>query len=124
MINEQVLLGGLLGDGCLTFSKRSINPLYAEGHSIKQLDYLTWKNQFFKCKIKKKVTYLKKTEKYYLGYYFRTKASAHLLQYYYMFYNNGKKEITSTILMKLRPLSCRVSIILSTVLLIFASIDV
>ncbi len=108
MYNEQVLLGSLLGDGCLTFSKRNINPLYSECHSIKQLKYLEWKNQFFKCKIKPRKTYLKKTGKWYDGYYFRAGANAFFLQYYYLFYKDGKKSVNNIILGKLKPLAVAV----------------
>lgn len=108
MINEQVLFGSLLGDGCLTFSNRNINPLYAEYHSIKQLEYLKWKNQFFNSKIKERKTHLKKTGKTYQEYYFRTGAKAFLLPYYHLFYKGGKKSVNTEILSKLEPLAIAV----------------
>jgi hypothetical protein len=41
---DQVIRGGLLGDGTLTGRKRdSTLPHYAEAHSIRQADYLRWK---------------------------------------------------------------------------------
>lgn len=106
MINkdfEQILVGSLLGDGCLSIYRRCINPVYAECHSVKQLEYLKWKNKFFECKIKPRVTYLKKTNKYYSEYYLRTKANSAFLPYYYLFYKNGKKTISQHILQTLKP---------------------
>lgn len=44
---EQVLLGSLLGDGGIYYSTpRSKNPIYMENHSLKQQDYLLWKQLF------------------------------------------------------------------------------
>jgi len=38
----QVLIGSLLGDGCVSFNN-SKNAMFLEHHSIKQLDYIQWK---------------------------------------------------------------------------------
>lgn len=40
---EQVMLGSLLGDGCIVHSKDN-KYIYTEDHSIKQKEYLLWKN--------------------------------------------------------------------------------
>jgi len=39
---EQIILGGMLGDGCI-LSRTSRNPIYTETHSIHQLEYISWK---------------------------------------------------------------------------------
>lgn len=39
---EQILLGSLLGDGCI-MDRSSRNPIYTETHSIHQLEYISWK---------------------------------------------------------------------------------
>jgi recombination protein RecA len=39
---EQILLGGLLGDGCI-MDRDSRNPIYVETHSVHQLEYINWK---------------------------------------------------------------------------------
>ena len=40
-IEEQIIIGSILGDGCLVGNKR--NPKFKENHSIKQEEYLRWK---------------------------------------------------------------------------------
>lgn len=39
---EQIILGGLLGDGCI-IQRNSRNCEYKETHSVHQLDYINWK---------------------------------------------------------------------------------
>ena len=46
-INEQILYGSLLGDGCIHRPKNRMGYQYTETHSIKQKDYLLWKNVYF-----------------------------------------------------------------------------
>jgi recombination protein RecA len=41
---EQILLGSLLGDGCI-LQRTSRNCVYSETHSIHQLDYISWKQK-------------------------------------------------------------------------------
>ncbi|MBL7056556.1 hypothetical protein ISS07_06590 [Candidatus Woesearchaeota archaeon] len=45
---KQVLLGSLLGDGYLRKFRKSRNAHYKEVYSVKQKDYLLWKNDYLK----------------------------------------------------------------------------
>lgn len=46
-VEEQILLGGILGDGCVFETKNKCNSLgYYESHSSKQKNYLLWKNTY------------------------------------------------------------------------------
>ncbi len=40
----QVILGGLMGDGCLSPARNGIGARYRMGHAAKQHDYLQWKS--------------------------------------------------------------------------------
>jgi len=113
-INEethQILLGSLLGDGCLTIHKWS--PRFAESHCMEQKDYLKWKincfldnniplseNQVFYKKMGKRVNYPM--------YVCETGSIPQLLYYHSLFYGNGKKEINWRILQQLEPLGVAV----------------
>lgn len=39
----QIIIGSMLGDGCISKSKDCANYTFCEGHGIKQYDYLEWK---------------------------------------------------------------------------------
>jgi recombination protein RecA len=43
---EQILLGGILGDGCV-LAREQRHPKYTETHSVHQLEYLDWKAKEF-----------------------------------------------------------------------------
>jgi len=108
MINEQVLLGSLLGDGSLSIRPRGRNPVFSEMHSINQLDYLKWKNQFLKFRF----TIEKRIDKRFYTQYNQCRiisgARSELWNYYNMFYPNGKKIISKEILKKLDLLAIAV----------------
>lgn len=102
---EQVLLGSLLGDGCIYKNYKSFS--YCEIHSLSQKDYLLWKNRFLKFNFKRGKSYDKRFKKV----YFQTvikKGSIYFKEFYYLFYPNGKKNITKDILNKLEPLGLAV----------------
>ena len=94
---EQILMGSLLGDGCL---RKYVLTQYRETHSLKQKDYLIWKKNilalphspFSEDKICR----------------YETLSLLQLNKYYYMFYQNGKKVVTKEILDKLEPLGLAV----------------
>lgn len=45
---KSVVLGSVLGDGCLKLAPHSKNARLVLGHSVTQLQYLTWKNEILK----------------------------------------------------------------------------
>ena len=46
-LQEQVLFGSLLGDGCLRLETNALNPIFNEEHGIKQLEYMEHKLKVF-----------------------------------------------------------------------------
>ena len=105
---EQVLLGSLLGDGCVMLMKKCRNPLFKEAHSIKQKNYLLWKKEilskYFTMKegmyIRKKGNeVVKKTGQ--KIFYINSSCSKELWYYRNLFYKDGKKLITKNIIIKL-----------------------
>ena len=93
-IEEQVLLGGLLGDMYCRIPKTCKNARIEGAHCKKQESYLLWKisllnNLHFKLRRNN------------LGYlFFRSKNYSCLNYYFDLFYKNKKKEITCDILNK------------------------
>lgn len=94
---EQVLLGSMMGDGCLTKSKGiKTNPRYSEVHCIKQKEYLLWKSIYFKklfnikflIKIPKQNRIIKSTKQIYLY----SNTCPFLLYYYNLFYVKTRKK--------------------------------
>lgn len=94
---KQILLGSLLGDGCISLSgKRSI--VFVEGHSIKQKEYLLWKKEIFEKEFN--VGYREYTHSNTWG---GEKCSIRFSDislgfYYKNFYPNGKKIISNEML--------------------------
>lgn len=108
---EQVLIGSLLGDGGLVLPKNGINAYFREMHSVKQREYLEWKKEyfeFFNPKITKSKIFDNRTNKYYYHTLLWTKVDPILTKHFRMFYQNGKKSISKTILNKIGPLALAV----------------
>ena len=82
---EQILLGSLLGDGCIT-TKNSKKFTYREMHSIKQEDYLLWKNKYLNFNFYRH-EFLGKTRVEI------RKENKNFKKYYDLFYINGKKAV-------------------------------
>lgn len=105
---EQVLLGSLLGDGCLHINKknREKNAKFYESHSIKQKSYLLWKKiilqYFLIIKIRDEIKGI-----YHIS-NLRSLSNSILNKYHKLFYPNGKKIVTEEILNKLKPLGLAV----------------
>ena len=104
---EQILIGGLLGDGSLS-KKSKISSVYTITHSTKQEEYLIWKVNILNLphslnKRKKQLNY-KGQEKIYFIVDYRTKNLPQLNKYFEMFYFNGRKVVTQEILNKLELL--------------------
>lgn len=98
MIKEQILLGSLLGDGCIVNNTHN-NLHYEEGHSLRQKDYLLWKNKYLK--FNERVTKLNRIK-------IDKGDTRGLRKLYQLFYGSGKKKVTKTILGKLTPLGLAV----------------
>lgn len=103
-INEdvkQVLLGSLLGDGSLEINKEGKNAFYREVHSLKQKEYLIWKNQFLKIfdtKFHEYSTYDKRTGKTYYSILLWSKTHTILTRYYNILYKERRKTISQELL--------------------------
>lgn len=111
---EQVIIGGLLGDSCVTKNDK-YNSCLTIVHGPKHLDYLKFKYNFFfedglttKRGIYTKIQHNKKTNKDYLAYGFFTKSMEVFSEYRTEFYIKNKKTITREILNKLEPLGLAV----------------
>lgn len=99
MIREQIILGSLLGDGCIYKNDRWLR--YVECHCLKQKDYLLWKNSILNFRFyeyKNRVMVCKQ----------KNKLDNNLKLYHNLFYGNGRKNITQKILHKLKPLGLAV----------------
>lgn len=100
---EQLILGTLLGDGCITFSG-SKKPRYRVNHSSKQEAYVWMKYNVIKDLVKSEPKIVPN-----LGYgkfscRFETLSSDIILNYHNLCYsNNGKKKVTKEWLNKLTP---------------------
>lgn len=103
-INEdvkQVLLGSLLGDGCLKINKGGKNAYYYELHGLKQKEYLIWKSQFldiFDIKFYEYSTHDKRTCKTYNSVLIWSKVNPMLTKYHNILYKGGKKTVSEELL--------------------------
>lgn len=98
---KQVLLGSLLGDGSLQIQKGGKNAFYREIHSLKQKDYLIWKNQFLKVfdtKLHEYSIYDSRTNKTYYSVLLWSKTSQILTYYYNILYKERRKTISQELL--------------------------
>tara|TARA_Y100000310_G_scaffold345857_1_gene471549 strand:- start:2195 stop:3103 length:909 start_codon:yes stop_codon:yes gene_type:complete len=108
---KQVLLGSLLGDGYLTKQKNSHNAYFREVHSLKQKDYLIWKNNFlnyFNTKIKEYSTYDKRTNKYYYSIYLYSRVNPAFTTYHNSLYKQNIKKVTKEFLNEIKKLGLSV----------------
>ncbi|MFH1840518.1 MAG: hypothetical protein ABH849_05200 [Nanoarchaeota archaeon] len=96
---KQIILGSLLGDAGINKDKRYEGYEFAERHSLKQINYLKWKNQHlnfnFKTYEKHNLCTIRKSNKIFKD-------------YKDLFYRNGSKIVTKEVLDKLTPLSIAV----------------
>lgn len=103
---EEVLIGGLLGDSCLFTQKSAVNPLLTITRSSKDLQYLEYQFDIFKDFCKQGITTHTKIingyDKIYNLSRFRTRHLVVLRQYKEKWYPDGKKIIPRDL--KLTPL--------------------
>jgi len=105
---RQVLLGSIIGDGCLSHGN-GINYYLEETHSKKQREYLAWKNTFLKelnAKMKQKIFLI--LGKRYEGFKLQTSSFPFLTEYRKLFYHNSKKTISIRILNQINELGLAV----------------
>jgi hypothetical protein len=93
--HKEFFLGCLLGDGSMRIDKKTINPRFSCEHSIKQKDYVLYKqelikelNPFYKELIRKTVD--KRNNKLYESCKIRLNANSALLNIYNLFYKPKK----------------------------------
>lgn len=86
---ENILIGSILGDGTLSKYGRSKNALYREHGTILQNEYRKWKAENLGLKFNPQRGKI------------WSKSLPQYTYYYYLFYRNGKKELTQDILDRL-----------------------
>ncbi len=99
--SKQIIFGSLLGDGSVFQGSRT-KAFFRERHSIKQKEYLLWKNKKcfnnFGAKITEFRQYEKVQKKYYEKIELRSRSFPLFLDYRNMFYPDGKKIVNREIL--------------------------
>lgn len=107
---EEILIGGLLGDLYLYQNKNHINAGIASNRALKDLEYSKFEYESFKefCNsgIKNKQYFDTRTNKIYYGVYFRTRVSEIFTPYKKKWYPNGIKIVPRDL--KLSPLICAI----------------
>ena len=98
---KQILLGSILGDGSV-YTRTKGTAFYQEIHSIKQKEYLIWKNnncfRIFGTRIRIYEQYEKKQKKYYGKIGVFSKTLPILFTYRQIFYKEGVKRVSQDIL--------------------------
>jgi len=109
-LQKEVLVGTLLGDGCLETQNNGRTYRLKVEHSLQQKDYVDWKYNIFKNwvlsepKIREYTVYGVERE----NYRFSTVSSGALRFYAHQFYVNGRKIIPKLIHKMLTPLALAV----------------
>jgi len=106
---KSIVLGSLLGDGCLKLAPHSKNARLVVGHSITQLEYLSWKNDMLKPFSRKVVLDQKAKIKIIDGrkayskdfYRFHTIAHPDITSFYKRYVKNHKKRVIDDIIEEL-----------------------
>ena len=96
-VQEQVLIGTLLGDGCL--AKKGRNCRLHVKHSIGQLPFVEWKREMFKDITSMNINVFEQevVGKNYGFCQFATKTHPFFTEYRDIFYEDGRKRIPSNI---------------------------
>lgn len=110
-----VLIGSLLGDGCLRMMGRATTPLFSVSHGEREKDYVFWKYEKFRRFVRtppwrEERTYHKDRSRKLGSWRFQTLTNDAFSELYQTFYPNGKKVIPKNIasLLADRPLSLAV----------------
>lgn len=108
-IQEEVLIGSMLGDGCLYKDKPQHKPYLSLGRSAIDKDYALWEADIFKdfiSRIDEKSIFDKRTQKYYHSIKPISRRCEVFEKYYQLWYPNHKKIVPSNL--ELNPLSLAV----------------
>lgn len=97
---KSVLLGSLLGDGCLIENSSKSNFRFQIEHCDKQKEYVFWKYEFFKNFVLTQPKYLSSTN----SWKFRTISHQDFLPFHKMFYKNGKKVLPENLSFLIDPM--------------------
>ncbi len=100
---KDILVGSLLGDGCLRIMGRSKVPAFSVSHSEVQKDYVLWKYEKLKRWIKtppwrEERIYHKDRSRKTVSWRFQTLSNSVFSDLYNAFYKNGKKVVPDNII--------------------------
>lgn len=85
-LQQFVVIGTVLGDGCLIASRSNLSARLQIRHKVKHKDYVEWKYQFFKNWVLTKPRF----DKFNNSWYFRTISHPNLMKIRNMFYITKK----------------------------------
>jgi ubiquinol-cytochrome c reductase cytochrome b subunit len=112
---KDILVGSLLGDGCLRIIGRGTTPSFSVSHSEKQKNYVFWKYERLKRLVKtppwrEERIYHKDRSRKTISWRFQTLSNKVFFELYNSFYKNGKKIIPKnlTSLLENSPLALAV----------------
>src|SRR3989344_6396114 len=92
-LQRKVLLGALMGDGCLIENSSKSNYRLQIEHSIREKDYVFWKYEVFKNFVLTPPRYLSRTN----SWKFRTVSFAGFTEFQRMFYQERRKILPANI---------------------------
>lgn len=92
-IQKHLLLGTLLGDGCLILNKSEKTARLQVRQQVKHKEFVDWKYSYFQ----ELVSLSPKIDVHNNSWYFRTKSSIHLKQWHDTFYLHKKKIVPTNI---------------------------
>jgi len=85
-LQQNVVVGTILGDGCLIVSRSNLSARLQIRHCIKHKNYVEWKYQFFKDWVLTKPRF----DKHNNSWYFRTLSHTSLMEIRQLFYKEKK----------------------------------
>lgn len=103
---EQILLGSILGDGCISIPRLGKNAFFREEHTTKQETYLIWKVNFIKGYFKINTRKFERHNQKFIC--ITTNCSSLLTNLYNLFYKNKVKLVNRKILDKINELGLAV----------------
>lgn len=97
-VQHEILIGSLLGDGCLYLGPKSLNPCFCITRSLKDKQYLIWETEKFSKYLTPKsftdkTIFDKRTQMLYYSSCLRTACHPVFLPYYETWYPKNKKII-------------------------------
>lgn len=99
-MQRRVLLGTLLGDGCLIENSSQTNYRLQIEHTDKQKEYVFWKYKIFKNFVLTQPKYLLKTN----SWKFRTISHRDFLSIHALFYRDGRKVLPADLSFMIDPI--------------------